>query len=221
MLENITLGCSGLRVTALCLGTMTFGGSQENWTCGEEIAECLVRAYFDAGGNFIDTADAYHMGESERIVGRILRKLGVREQTVLATKFTFGSGATGINATGNGRKNAYRALDDSLRRLDTDYVDLYWMHAWDTITPVEEVVQTLDSLVRAGKIRYYGLSDVPVWYAVRASGDRPGAWQTVESGSPGSRHCVRDTRMECGRGPTTIWATDSRTRVGHPYGVDS
>ena len=168
MLENLTLGRSGLHVTNLCLGAMTFGDSQETWTCNEETAELLVRAYFDAGGSFIDTANAYHAGESESIVGRILKRLGAREQTVLATKFTFGSGATGINATGNGRKNAYRALDESLRRLDTDYVDLYWMHSWDTVTPVEEVVQTFDSLVRAGKIRYYVLSDVPVWYAVRA-----------------------------------------------------
>jgi aryl-alcohol dehydrogenase-like predicted oxidoreductase len=149
---------------------MTFGGVTEGWTCDEATAERLIRIYCDAGGNFIDTADVYRAGESERIVGKVLGAAGIREQMVIATKFTFASGAPGINALGNGRKNACRAIEDSLRRLGTTYVDLYWMHAWDTVTPVEEVVQTMDSLVRAGKIRHYGFSDVPAWYVARAYG---------------------------------------------------
>jgi aryl-alcohol dehydrogenase-like predicted oxidoreductase len=166
--DYLTLGRSGLRVSPLCLGAMTFGGPAEAWTCDETTSRALIREYLEVGGNFIDTADIYREGESERIVGQTLAAAGLREQTVVATKFTFTSGAPGINALGNGRKNIWRALDDSLRRLATDYVDLYWMHAWDTVTPLEEVVQTFDALIRAGKIRYYGLSDVPAWYAARA-----------------------------------------------------
>lgn len=162
-----TLGRSGLRVSPLCLGTMTFGQSS-GWGCDEAASAEMLHAYMGAGGNFIDTADVYAAGESERIVGRVLKAAGIREEMVIATKFTFDSGAKGVNAFGNGRKNMMRAIDDSLRRLDTDYVDLYWMHAWDTVTPVEEVVQGFDALIRTGKIRYYGLSDVPAWYAVHA-----------------------------------------------------
>ena len=165
--DYLTLGRSGLRVSPLCLGAMTFGNGS-GWTCDEATSAELIRAFMDAGGNFIDTADVYGQGESERIVGKVLGDAGLREQVVIATKFTFDSGAKGINAFGNGRKNAMRAIDDSLARLATDYVDLYWMHAWDTVTPIEEVVHTFDALIRVGKIRYYGLSDVPAWYAVHA-----------------------------------------------------
>lgn len=162
-----TLGRSGLRVSPLCLGTMTFGQAS-GWGCDEATAAQMIHAFVDAGGNFFDTADVYGTGESERIVGRVLDAAGLREEAVIATKYTFDSGAKGVNAFGNGRKNMVRALDDSLRRLGSDYVDLYWMHAWDTVTPVEEVVHGFDALIRAGKIRYYGFSDVPAWYAVHA-----------------------------------------------------
>lgn len=161
-----TLGRSGLRVSPLCLGTMTFG--QPQWGCDEAVSARMIHDYIDAGGNFLDTADVYGAGNSECILGQVLNEAGLREQTVVATKYTFDSGAKGINAFGNGRKNMMRALDDSLRRLGTDYIDLYWMHAWDTVTPVEEVVHGFDALIRTGKIRYYGLSDVPAWYAVHA-----------------------------------------------------
>lgn len=162
-----TLGRSGLRVSPLCLGAMTFGQTS-GWGCDETASAQMIHTYAEAGGNFIDTADVYATGESERIIGRTLNAAGIRDEMVIATKFTFDSGAKGPNAFGNGRKNMMRAIDDSLRRLGTDYVDLYWMHAWDTVTPVEEVVQGFDALIRAGKIRYYGLSDVPAWYAVHA-----------------------------------------------------
>ncbi len=162
-----TLGRSGLVVSPLCLGTMTFGNPL--WgNIPDETSEGIFQAYVEAGGNFIDTADAY--GRSEELLGGYIAKGKLRDALVLATKFTFHGGQAGNpNAGGNGRKNLYRALETSLRRLRTDYVDLYWMHAWDMITPVEEVLQSLGDLVRAGKIRYFGFSDVPAWYATKAA----------------------------------------------------
>jgi aryl-alcohol dehydrogenase-like predicted oxidoreductase len=161
------LGRSGLRVSPLCLGTMTFG---TEWGFGspKETAHHLLDRYFAAGGNFLDTADYYTGGTSEAIIGEYFRERGGRDRAVIATKFTLNASAGDPNAGGNGRKNVYRALEGSLRRLKTDYVDLYWLHAWDGITPVEEVVRTIDDLVRAGKVRHFGLSDVPAWYLARA-----------------------------------------------------
>ncbi|HTP24588.1 MAG TPA: aldo/keto reductase [Anaeromyxobacteraceae bacterium] len=161
------LGRSGLRVSPLCLGTMTFG-TEWGWGSPKETAHLILARYLDLGGNFIDTADGYTGGTSETIIGEYLRQPGVRDRVVLATKFSLGSTPGNPNSGGNGRKNIYRALEGSLRRLGTDYVDLYWLHAWDGITPVEEVLQTLTDLVRAGKIRHAGLSDVPAWYYARA-----------------------------------------------------
>lgn len=163
-----TLGRSGLIVSPLALGTMTFGTPR--WGASDEISESVFHTYVDAGGNFIDTADVYAKGRSEELVGRYIRDRSLRAQLVLATKFTFHSGESGNpNAGGNGRKNIYRAIEVSLRRLQTDYVDLYWMHAWDMVTPVEEVLQSLGDLVHAGKIRYFGFSDVPAWYTAKAA----------------------------------------------------
>ncbi|MGH7898435.1 MAG: aldo/keto reductase, partial [Candidatus Binatia bacterium] len=122
----------------------------------------------EAGGNFVDTADGYQAGQSEEMVGKFIRETNSRDHVVLATKFTFNGEPGNPNAGGNGRKNAHRALEASLRRLATDYVDLYWLHAWDGVTPVEEVVETLDAFVRVGKVRYVGLSDTPAWYLARA-----------------------------------------------------
>jgi aryl-alcohol dehydrogenase-like predicted oxidoreductase len=124
--------------------------------------------YLEAGGNFIDTADGYTGGRSEEMLGRFMKDAGNRDRLVLATKFTFNGVPGDPNAGGNGRKNIFRALEASLRRLQTDYVDLYWLHAWDGLTPVEEVMSTLDALVRSGKVRYLGLSDTPAWYLARA-----------------------------------------------------
>ncbi len=162
-----TLGRSGLRVSPLCLGTMTFG-TEWGWGAEENVSRSLFDSYIDAGGNFIDTADGYTGGKSEEMVGKFIADRKLRDRVVLATKFTFNQEQGNPNAGGNGRKNIYRALHSSLRRLNTDFVDLYWLHAWDTITPVEEVVSTLNDLVREGKIRYYGFSDTPAWYAARA-----------------------------------------------------
>ncbi len=167
MNEYVTLGRSGLKVSPFCLGTMTFG-TEWGWGNDAATAASILDRYLDAGGNFLDTADGYTMGRSEEILGALVKERRARDRVVLATKFTFNAEPGNPNAGGNGRKNVYRALDGSLRRLGMEYVDLYWLHAWDTVTPVEEVVATLTDLVRAGKIRHYGFSDVPAWYAAKA-----------------------------------------------------
>jgi len=146
---------------------MTFG-TEWGWGSEEDVARDVFNTYIDAGGNFLDTANVYTEGRSEELLGKFINERGLREQVVLATKFTFNPQPGNPNAGGNGRKNIYRSLEDSLRRLKTDYVDLYWLHAWDTVTPVEEVASTLGDLIRAGKIRYYGFSDTPSWYVARA-----------------------------------------------------
>jgi aryl-alcohol dehydrogenase-like predicted oxidoreductase len=164
------LGRSGLRVSRLALGTMNFGvdGFHAAYGKTEEESEAIFRRFVEAGGNFIDTADFYTAGESERILGWLIAKAGNRERLVLTSKFTNTIDPSDPNASGNGRKHIVRAVEASLRRLGTDYLDLYLLHTWDRITPVEEVMQTFDDLVRTGKIRYAGLSDVPAWYAARA-----------------------------------------------------
>jgi aryl-alcohol dehydrogenase-like predicted oxidoreductase len=156
------LGQTGLRVSPLCLGAMTFG-----WGADRETSQKLFDAYRSWGGNFIDTADGYANGTSEEWVGELIEGAGCRHEIVLATKFSFNAHQGNPNAGGNGRKNILRALEGSLKRLRTDFIDLYMLHAWDRVTPVEEVVATLNDLVRAGKARHVGLSDVPAWYAAR------------------------------------------------------
>jgi len=165
--EYTTLGRTGLRVSPLCLGAMGFG---TGWGWGADPKQSfeMLDLYVQGGGNFIDTANGYQMGQSEQIVGQYVADRKLRDKAVIATKFTFGVEPGNPNAGGNGRKNIYTAVEASLRRLGTDYIDLYYLHAWDMITPVEEVVSTLTDLVREGKIRYYGLSDTPAWYFTRA-----------------------------------------------------
>jgi len=164
--ECLTLGRSGLRVSPLSLGTMTFGN--ERWGSDDVEARRIFDRYVASGGNVLDCADVYAGGKSEELLGRFVADAGLRDKLVIASKFSFNPDEGNPNAGGNGRKNIYRALESSLRRLKMDYIDLYWLHVWDTVTPVEEVVDTLTILVREGKIRYYGLSDVPAWYAARA-----------------------------------------------------
>jgi aryl-alcohol dehydrogenase-like predicted oxidoreductase len=161
------LGRSGLRVSPLCLGTMTFG-TEWGWGNDAETSRAILHRYLEAGGNFLDTADGYTNGHSEELLGQFLSEGSLRERVVLATKYSFNAQPGDPNAGGNARKNLVRALESSLRRLRTDYIDLYWLHAWDTITPVEEVMRALDAQVRAGKIRYIGLSNTPAWYLARA-----------------------------------------------------
>ncbi len=164
--EYTTLGRSGLRVSPLALGTMTFGN--DRWGSEDPESRRIFDRYVEQGGNFLDVADGYAEGRSEEVLGRFVAEGNLRDRMVIATKFSFNTQEGNPNAGGNGRKNIYRALEGSLRRLKMDYVDMYWMHVWDTITPVEEVVHTLTTLAREGKIRYYGFSDVPAWYASRA-----------------------------------------------------
>ncbi|WP_394827375.1 aldo/keto reductase [Pendulispora albinea] len=153
------LGESGLFVSPLCLGAMSFG---EEWGWGATEADSLaiVDRYVDAGGNFIDTADIYTQGTSERIVGKALS--GRRDKVVLATKAALNVSTRDPNAGGTSRKHLTQALDRSLRRMGTDYVDLYWLHVHDGVTPVHETLRTVDDAVRAGKIRYVGVSNYPV-----------------------------------------------------------
>jgi aryl-alcohol dehydrogenase-like predicted oxidoreductase len=158
-------GRSGLRVSELALGTMTFG---TDWGWGADREECarLFEAYAEAGGNFVDTANNYTGGTSERIVGELVA--ADRDHFVLATKYSLSTRPDDPNAGGNHRKNLARALEASLERLGTDYVDLLWVHMWDGMTPVAEVVRALDDLVTAGKVLYLGVSDTPAWAVARA-----------------------------------------------------
>ncbi|WP_405577267.1 aldo/keto reductase [Streptomyces sp. NBC_01190] len=164
------LGRSGLRVSRLSLGTMNFGveGFHAAYGKTEEEARPIFGRYLESGGNFIDTADFYTAGRSETILGNLIAEAKVRERVVLTTKYTNSVDPGDPNAGGNGRKHMIRAVEASLRRLRTDYIDLFLLHTWDRITPVEEVMRTFDDLTTAGKIRYAGLSDVPAWYAARA-----------------------------------------------------
>lgn len=164
------LGRSGLRVSRLALGTMTFGtdGFTGQWGLDEATSRSIFHRYLEAGGNFIDTADFYTNGTSETLLGKFIQEAGLRDRVVLTTKFSNTVVPGNPNTAGNGRKNMLRAVEESLRRLRTDYIDLYLLHTWDRLTPVEEVMRTFDDLARAGKIRYAGLSDVPAWYAAKA-----------------------------------------------------
>ncbi|MEA5564891.1 aldo/keto reductase [Anabaena sp. UHCC 0399] len=162
-----TLGRSGLRVSRLALGAMTFG-TEWGWGTDEDTARQMFNTYVDAGGNFIDTADLYTNGTSETWLGKFMTERNLRDRVVITTKFSYNAEPGNPNAGGNGRKNILRAVEGSLQRLGTDYIDLSILHTWDMITPVEEVMRTLDDLVRSGKVRYIGLSDTPSWYVARA-----------------------------------------------------
>lgn len=164
----LSLGRSGLRVSPFCLGTMTFG---EDWGWGASVAEseAMLAEYLARGGNFIDTANIYTNGHSEKIVGDYLvRHPALRDRIVLATKF-FGNLHVGDpNGGGAGRKAIVRQCEESLRRLQTDYIDLYWLHNWDRTAPVEETLRAMDDLVTSGKVRYLGVSDLPAWKVAQA-----------------------------------------------------
>ena len=164
----ITLGRSGLRVSPLTLGTMTFG-EDWGWGASPETSETILAEYLDGGGNVVDTANVYTNGHSEKIVGDFFAaRPGLRERVVLSTKF-FGNLHPGDpNGGGGGRKAMIAQLDESLRRLQTDYVDLYWLHNWDRRAPIDETLRALDDLVTAGKVRYIGLSDLPAWVGAQA-----------------------------------------------------
>jgi aryl-alcohol dehydrogenase-like predicted oxidoreductase len=160
------LGNSGLRVSEVALGTMTFG-EDWGWGTAKDEARKVYDAFREAGGNFIDTANLYTNGTSESFLGEFMG--GDRQSVVLATKYTNAFPGTDPNAAGNQRKNMMQAVEASLKRLKTDYIDLYWVHIWDQITPVEEVMRGLDDLVRAGKVLYTGISDAPAWWIAQAN----------------------------------------------------
>ena len=164
----VTLGRSGLRVSPFCLGCMTFG---EDWGFGSSVgdSEAILDRFLDAGGNFLDTANVYTKGHSEKIIGdHIGRHASGRQSTVIATKFFGGMYRGDPNGGGANRKAIMAACEHSLRRLQTDYIDLYWMHAWDWTTPIDETMRALDDLVSAGKVRYIGFSDTPAWKTAEA-----------------------------------------------------
>ena len=163
-----TLGRSGLRVSPFCLGAMTFG---EDWGWGASVAEseALLSRFLERGGNFIDTANGYTKGHSEAIIGEFFARSGRRDRAVIATKFSTNLYIGDPNGGGAGRKTIIESCEQSLRRLKTDYIDLYWMHFWDPYTPIDETMRALDDLVRAGKVRYIGVSDTPAWKAAQAN----------------------------------------------------
>jgi aryl-alcohol dehydrogenase-like predicted oxidoreductase len=156
------LGRSGLRVSPLALGTMTFG---EVWGADEAESRRMFDAYVDRGGNFVDTAGYYAQGRSEELTGRFAA--GKRDRLVLATKYSLTSTVGDPNAAGNGRKSMVRAVEDGLKRLGTDTIDLFFLHVWDDTTPADEILRGFDDLVRAGKVLYLGISDTPAWQIAR------------------------------------------------------
>ncbi|MBI3557849.1 MAG: aldo/keto reductase [Deltaproteobacteria bacterium] len=159
-------GKSGLKVSELCLGTMTFG-QEWGWGSTREESKNVFDLYVKAGGNFLDTANFYTGGSSEKYLGEFIKS--ERERFVLATKYTLNTNPKDPNSGGNHRKCMMQSLDASLKRLGTEYIDIYWMHAWDTMTPAEEVMRVFDDMVRAGKIMYVGISDAPAWWIAKAN----------------------------------------------------
>ena len=160
------LGNSGLRVSEAALGTATFG-EEWGWGSPKDEARKVYDAFREAGGNFIDTANSYTKGTSESCLGEFMKDH--RQSVVMATKYSSAAPGADPNAAGNQRKNMMQAVEASLKRLQTDYIDLYWLHVWDQITPVEEVMRGLDDLIRQGKVLHVGISDAPAWWIAQAN----------------------------------------------------
>ena len=164
----VTLGRSGLRVSPFCLGTMTFG-EDLGWGSSVKDSEAILDHYLERGGNFVDTANFYTKGHSEKIIGdHIAHDREKRDRLVIATKFSGNLYPGDPNGGGSSRKTIVASLEQSLRRLRTDYIDLYWLHNWDRFTPIEETMSALHDLVQAGKVRYIGVSDTPAWKVAQA-----------------------------------------------------
>lgn len=160
------LGKSGLRVSEICLGTMGFG-TEWGWGADRATSQQIFDAYANAGGNFLDTANRYTEGTSEKFIGEFVAN--ERDHFVIATKYSLRDGTGDPNFAGNHRKNLMRSVEGSLKRLGTDFIDLLWVHAWDGLTPVEEVMRGLDDLVAQGKVHYLGVSDTPAWVVSQAN----------------------------------------------------
>ncbi|HUF54475.1 MAG TPA: aldo/keto reductase [Dehalococcoidia bacterium] len=167
-MDYVQLGSTGLRVSRICLGTMTYGSPQwRDWVLGEEDSKPFYKKALDAGINFFDTADVYSLGASEEVTGSALREYAKRDDVVIATK-VFSPMGGGPNQRGLSRKHIFDSIEASLRRLQTDYVDLYQIHRWDFQTPIEETLEALNDLVRAGKVRYIGASSMAAWQFAKA-----------------------------------------------------
>lgn len=160
------LGKTGLKVSPLCLGTMGFG-TEWGWGCDYQTSKEIFDTFADAGGNFIDTANRYTEGTSERFIGEFIKH--DRDHFVIATKYSLHDNQTNLNASGNSRKNMMRSVENSLKRLDTEFIDVLYLHAWDSLTPVEEVMRAFDDLVRQGKVNYIAISDTPAWVVSKAN----------------------------------------------------
>jgi aryl-alcohol dehydrogenase-like predicted oxidoreductase len=164
----VLLGRSGLRVSPFCLGAMTFG-EDLGWGSSVEESEAILDRYIELGGNFVDTANVYTKGHSEKIIGdHIAHDRSKRDRLVIATKFSGNLYVGDPNGGGSNRKSVIAACEQSLRRLRTDYIDLYWLHNWDDLTPIEETMAALQDLVQSGKVRYIGVSDTPAWKVTQA-----------------------------------------------------
>ena len=190
-MEYRFMGRTGLRVSEICLGTQTFG-----WGADEATAHTLANRFVEAGGNFFDTSNIYNEGQSETMLGSWLKKRGDRSRLVIASKVFFPAG-DGPNDTGLSRKHILEQIDGTLRRLQTDYVDLYQMHCWDAATPLEETLRALDDLVRAGKVRYIGASNYTPSQLTRAImlSERQG-WARFDCLQPEYSLLVRSTEWE-------------------------
>jgi aryl-alcohol dehydrogenase-like predicted oxidoreductase len=161
------LGRSGLKVSELCLGTMGFG-TEAGWGADKESSFAIMDAFANAGGNFIDTANMYKLGTSEKIIGEYIGNHD-RDYFVLATKYSLKDNLTNPNASGNNRKNMMRSVEESLKRLKTDFLDLLYLHIWDDLTPIDEVLRGIDDLVKQGKVNYAAISDTPAWVVAKGN----------------------------------------------------
>jgi aryl-alcohol dehydrogenase-like predicted oxidoreductase len=161
------LGRSGLKVSELCLGTMGFG-TENGWGADKDASFAIMDEFASAGGNFIDTANIYKLGTSEKIIGDYISHHD-RDYFVLATKYSLKDNLTNPNASGNNRKNMMRSVEDSLKRLKTDFLDVLYLHIWDDLTPIDEVMRGLDDLIRQGKVNYAAISDTPAWVVAKGN----------------------------------------------------
>lgn len=161
------LGRSGLKVSELCLGTMGFG-TEAGWGADAATSFAIMDAFANAGGNFLDTANIYKLGTSEKIIGEYVSNHD-RDYFVLATKYSLKDNLTNPNASGNNRKNMMRSVEESLRRLKTDFIDVLYLHIWDDITPIDEVLRAMDDLIRQGKVNYAAISDTPAWVVAKGN----------------------------------------------------
>lgn len=161
------LGRSGLKVSELCLGTMGFG-TENGWGAEKATSFEIMEKFAEAGGNFLDTANVYKLGTSEKMIGEFISSRD-RDYWVIATKYSLKDNTTNPNASGNNRKNMMRSVEESLRRLRTDFIDVFYLHIWDDLTPVEEILQGLNDLVRQGKVLYIAISDTPAWIVSKAN----------------------------------------------------